>query len=327
MITLYAGTPRGLRRSSNTLATGLASDIIWIDLLNPTAEEERGIEELLGLDVPTREEMQEIEISSRLYIEGNAQYMTASLICRAETDNPQTTPVTFILAGGRLLTVRYEDPRPFQTFPLQVERHGEASSSALDVLLGLLEAVVDRTADILERVQGDVDKVSSQIFAPSEGKSPSTERSNRYRTILRSVGRSQLLTLKARESLVSIGRVVGFLGRPSDPKPSKPEAARLKTLQRDVGSLSDHATHLAQTITFLLEATLGLINIQQNEIIKIFSIAAVVFLPPTLVASIYGMNFRYMPELSWIFGYPLALGLLVLAGLLPYWYFKRRGWL
>jgi magnesium transporter len=327
MITLYSGTPKGLRRSSNTLATGLAADIIWIDLLNPTTEEEHGIEDLLGVDVPTREEMQEIEISSRLYIEGNAQYMTASLICRAETDSPQTTAVTFILAGGRLVTLRYEDPRPFQTFPLQVERHGEASSSALDVLLGLLEAIVDRTADILERVQGEVDSVSTQIFTPPEGKRHARESGTRYRNILRAEGRNQLLTLKARESLVSIGRVVTFLGRPSDFKPSKPEAARLKTLSRDLESLSDHATHLAQTITFLLEATLGLLNIEQNEIIKIFSIAAVVFLPPTLIASIEGMNFHHMPELSWTFGYPLGLLALVVSGFLPYWYFKRRGWL
>ncbi len=241
---------------------------------------------------PTREEMQEIEISSRLYIEGNAQYMTASLICRAETDSPQTTPVTFILAGGRLVTLRYEDPRPFQTFPLQVERHGEATSSALDVLLGLLEAIVDRTADILERVQGEVDSVSTQIFSPTQGKAHSKESGTRYRAILQAEGRNQLLTLKARESLVSIGRVVTFLGRPTEFKPSKLEAARLKTLSRDLESLSDHATHLAQTITFLLEATLGILNIEQNEIIKIFSIAAVVFLPPTLIASIEGMNFR-----------------------------------
>lgn len=327
MITLYAGTPKGLRRSSNTLATGLAADIIWIDLFNPTTEEEHAVEDLLGIDVPTQEEMQEIEISSRLYIERNAQYMTAVLICRAETDNPQTTPVTFILAGGRLLTVRYEDTRPFQTFPLQAERHKEASSSALDVLLGLLEAIVDRTADILERVQDKVDSVSTQIFAPTQATTRARESSTRYRAILNSEGRSQLLTLKVRESLVSIGRVVTFLGRPTDVKPSKPEAARLKTLARDLESLSDHASHLAQTITFLLEATLGLLNIEQNAIIKIFSIAAVVFLPPTLIASIEGMNFRYMPELAFPLGYPLALLILVISAFLPYWYFKRRGWL
>lgn len=326
MITVYTRTSLGLRTVQGGFFDGLKTDMIWIDLFRPTPDEERAVETALLIEVPTREELQEIELSSRLYTEGDAVFLTATLLYNADDQYPHTTPVTFILTNDRLVTVRYEDPGPFRSFRYSAERHAELCLSGNDALLGLLDAVIERTADILERVQADVDRVSLELFSHGDGHVRPNESSSLYREILRREGRSQLFTLKIHESLGSVGRMVTFLSRPSDTKPSKTVTQRFKTLTRDIDSLSEHATHLAQTLAFLQDATLGLINIEQNEIIKIFSIAAVVLLPPTLVASIYGMNFHFIPELSWAFGYPFALALMFAAAYLPYWYFKRRGW-
>lgn len=327
MIKLYARTPQGLRKSEDSLLAPLAPYMVWIDLLRPTVDEERLVEVATEVDIPTREELEEIEISSRLFTEDNANYMTATVLYHADSDHPQTTSITFILTDRLLITVRYEEPRPFLTFPVQAERHPEFCTTPRELLISLLEAVVDRTADILEHVQADVDDVSQEIFVrPEDNRRPDVS-SNRYREILRRAGRSQLLTLKITESLVSIERIVTFLGRVgAEAKLPKNVSARLKTLARDTQALSEHATHVAQTIAFQLDATLGLINIEQNGIIKIFSIAAVVFLPPTMIASIYGMNFVDIPELHWWFGYPLALLAMLASAVLPFWYLKKKGW-
>lgn len=301
----------------------IPEDAVWIDCLEPTKEEERFVDEALGLDVPTEEEMQEIEVSSRLYQEGTALYMTATMLTRADTTNPESVPVTFVLTGHRLLTLRYAEPLPFRVYAAKVRRHQMPCATGEDVLAGLLDAIVDRVADILERVQTELDNMSREIFVrePGFGKV-------RFDDVLRRVGRSHSLNSQARESLVSLARLIGFLGRPADDnKLPKSVNRNFKTISRDVASLSDHASFLANNINFLLDATLGLINSEQNGIIKIFSVAAVVFLPPTLIASMYGMNFKFMPELDWMFGYPMALCLMVFSAVLPYYFFKRRGWL
>lgn len=181
---------------------------------------------------------------------------------------------------------------------------------------------MDRLADILERVQRDMDKLSLEVFSAGNGR-----RDMDFEDVLRKIGRAQGLTSRARESLVSIGRLVSFLSRPGEGTLDEPSGRSLMTLSSDVVSLSDHASFLAGSINFQLDATLGLINIEQNAIIKIVSVAAVVFLPPTLIASIYGMNFDFMPELKWPMGYPFAGLLMILSAVGPYWYFKRRGWL
>ena len=186
------------------------------------------------------------------------------------------------------------------------------------MLAGLLDAIIDRVADVLERVQHDMNQVSRTIFSRQKID---------YEEVLRTIGLAEGLTSRSRESLVSIGRVLSFLSRPSEVKPNKALARSLKTLSRDVLALSDHSNFLANNITFLLNAMLGMSNIEQTDIIKIFSVMSVLFLPPTLIASVYGMNFQFMPELGWPFGYPLSLAMMVLSGLLPYLYFKRRGWL
>jgi magnesium transporter len=322
MILAYSSRNGTLRLVSLAVDQALPEDVIWIDVLDPTAEEENSVESMLGLDVPNREEMQEIEVSSRLYQEAGAFFMTATLIAGSDTDSPTSVPITFVLAGHRLVTLRYADPQPFRAFAAQVQRQGAPCSTGEAVLVDLLDVVVDRLADILERVQRDMDQLSLEVFGAGNG-GPDVD----FKVVLRKIGRAQGLTSRARESLVSIGRLVTFLSRPGEGTLDRTSGRSLKTLSRDVVSLSDHASFLASGINFQLDATLGLINIEQNTIIKIFSVAATVFLPPTLIASIYGMNFDFMPELRWPGGYPFAILLMILSAILPYWYFKRRGWL
>jgi len=299
--------------------------VIWIDLISPTPEEETAFENRLAVDIPTREEMQEIEVSSRLYYEEGAAFMTATLPARTDSDDLQMGPVTFVLAQQRLITVRYHEPRAFNTFPQRAERVSLGCTDGEAVLIALLEAIVDRLADILERAQRDVDAISHDIFQHEPQTSGAKQDLNK---MLQLIGRKGDLSSNLRDCLVSMQRVAGFFGQMTAQRTSDKELrGRVKTLGRDILSLTDHSSFLSQKITFLLDATLGMINIEQSNIIKIFSIAAGVFLPPTLIASIYGMNFVYMPELEWVLGYPFAFVLMLLSAIVPYWFFKRRGWL
>jgi magnesium transporter len=258
-------------------------------------------------------------------VENGARYMTATLMCQSETAAPRTTAVTFILAGHRLITVRYDEPRPFAIVGNRLARLCPANATGETVMMELLDAIIDRAADILEKIGSDVDQISGDIFEPERLKA---ERSLSYNDILREIGRKGDLTSKVRESLVSINRLLLYLANEADAmKWAKDQRVVLKGMQRDVLSLSDHSTYLSNKITFLLDAMLGVVSLQQNNIIKIFSVAAVVLMPPTLVASIYGMNFKHIPELEWEFGYPLAIVLMLFAAVLPYLFFKWRKWL
>jgi magnesium transporter len=325
MLSVYVQRGASLQRVPVEHGSELPETAIWIDLVSPDQQEDRLVERLLGIDVPSREEMQEIEVSSRLYVENGARYMTATLMCHSDTATPRLTPVTFILAGGKLVTVRYDEPRPFAIVSAKLARSCPNHVTGESVLMDLLDAVVDRNADILEKTAAEVEMVSHQIFEPTERRA---NRSRTYNHILRTIGRKGDIESKVRESLVSIGRLVVFLANEADAmRWPKELRAQLKVMQRDVGSLADHATYLSNKITFLLDAMLGMVSIEQNNIIKIFSVAAVALMPPTLIASVYGMNFKHMPELDWRFGYPIALALMLVAAVLPYLFFKWKKWL
>jgi magnesium transporter len=298
---------------------------VWFDLVSPTVAEDKLLERHLGIAVPTREEMQEIEVTSRLYVENGARYMTATLMCQSDTDTPKTTAVTFILSGHRLVTVRYDEPRPFTLVGNKLCRTAPAGATGETVLMELLDAVVDRAADILERIGVNVDQVSHDIFEPQQS---GTSSARNYRNILKAIGRRGDLTSKVRESLVSIGRVLSYLANEADSmKWAKETRGELRGMQRDVQSLSDHAAYLSNKITFLLDAMLGVVNLEQNNIIKLFSVVAVVFMPPTLIASVYGMNFKFMPELQWEYGYLMAVVMMVIAAIGPLAYFRWKKWL
>jgi len=297
--------------------------VVWFDLLSPDEDEERRVERLVGADVPTLAEMAEIEDSSRLYVDGGATFLTATLATRADTGHPVAAPVTFILVGHRLVTVRYDTPRAFETFPQRAERFDLGCNDGDSVLLALLDAIVERLADILEVTGAKIESLSREIFGNGAAKSTQD-----FNDVLRSVGSHADVISHVLASLVTLERLVAFLSAARGvPIADKGSRTRLKSLSRDTRFLAEHANFLSQKITFLLDATLGMISIQQNAIIKIFSVAAVIFLPPTLVASIYGMNFADMPELNWAFGYPMAILLMIGSAVGSYWVFKSRGWL
>jgi magnesium transporter len=298
----------------------------WIDLCEPTREEEKLVERVLGLDVPTREEMKEIEPSSRLFERGDAIYMTLSTLYGIEEGQPAAEPIAFVLAPNRLVTVRYTRPKPFRMFAEHVMREPQLAGDALTVLVRLLDTIIDRLADELEEAGTEIERISDQIFRRDETKSRRIP-AVRLEALLTRIGRSQSLLARIRETAVSSSRVIGFLAASARLRANAAEREHVLSLGADVGSLIDHSAFLATTLTFLLDASLGLISVEQNAALKVFSVAAVIFLPPTLVAGIYGMNFEHMPELKWLAGYPWALGLILLSAILPYWFFKRRGWL
>jgi magnesium transporter len=292
-------------------------DVVWIDLLKPTREEELAVEAALGVNLPTREEMAALEPSSRLYQEGGATFMTATLLARSHENKPFGTPVTFVLVKGLLVTLRYEDLRAFTVFSGRALE--EEKTTGVETLLGLLDAVIERLAQVLDDTGHSVETASIAIFdRPPAGN---------FRPLMTSLAQAQSVTALARASLVSVGRMLGFAFLAHEVSTQPVCRAHLETLQRDVQSLTEHASHQSAHVAFLLDAALGLINIEQNGIIKFFSVVAVVFMPPTLVASIYGMNFDVMPELHWMLGYPMAIVMMFVAAILPVLWFKKRGWL
>ena len=297
----------------------LADDAVWIELVDPTRAEEVAVEKSIGLLLPTREEMAEIEASSRLYQEDGGTFMTATVLVNADGDLPTAAPVTFVLTGDRLVTIRYVEPKAFKVFAAQAERQPSLCPGGAQTFLGLLDAIVDRTADIIERTASEVETQSRIIFSRPRGAA--------FEAILNRLGRAQNVNAKARDSLISLARLLSFAVLAEQFVGDKELRDHLKSLQRDVQSITDHSGFLSGNITFLLDAALGLINIEQNSIFKIFSVFSVMFLPPTLVAGIYGMNFDHMPELKWMHGYPFAIVLMLVAALGPLMWFKRRGWL
>lgn len=315
----YVRDGGGLRPET---AAGAAEAAVWTDLEEPEADMLARLSAQYGMQLPTREDQEEIEHSSRLYLDNGVPVMTVLLPSRADKDDMRIGPVSFVLLPDRLVTIRHHDPRPFATFPGRAGHasHGAATPEA--VLIGLLEEIIDRLADITEQSGREIDRTAKRIFGPE------TLRTEQFRTALREIGRSDGRVMQLRESLMTIERMLGFLGPAMDGrKTGRPLRATLKSQYRDVRTVAEQAGYLQQKTAFMLDAALGLINIEQNAIIKIFSVAAVAFLPPTLVASIYGMNFARMPELQWPLGYPLAVAAMVLSAAVPLWFFRRRGWL
>jgi magnesium transporter len=302
----------------------LMPGIVWIDLLNPSPAETAFVERSTGLRLPSIADLSEIESSSRLRAQHGVLYLSAPLVHRAIADDPQTTPVGFVLGPERLVTVRFEELTAFTTF-------GQAApGNAAEAFVGLVEAIVDRNADVLEHIAAELDTLSHRLFrsGPIEGgkRRPPAHEAADLRVILRRVGASGDLASKIRDGLLGIGRMVPYvesLGAAWLPEAVKP---RLETVRHDLHSLSDYDVHLVNKVQLLLDATLGLINVEQNNIIKVLTIVSVVGVPPTLVASMYGMNFKGMPELSWAWGYPYALALILISAVGPLLWFKWRGW-
>lgn len=304
-----------------------ASELTWVDLFEPTADEIKSVEKIFAIELPTWEEMREIESTSRLYTENDCRFMTAPIMVRTDTDMPTAAEITFILTPCSLITIRRSEPIPFKNVIKNLQKKSPIHYHA--VFFGLMEGIVDRQADFLEKIGRENDELSHLIFTPE----PLIQHGeSKFQDIICQLGRNGELIAREQECIVSLLRLMQYAGQgdfeegqfPPDRKLFYPRA---KPVMKDLKSLSEYSVFLSNKVNFMLDATLGLINIQQNAIVKIFSVAAVIFLPPTLVASIYGMNFKYMPELENDLGYPFALLLMVLSVVFPFLFCRKKGWL
>lgn len=324
---LKAYRSRGTQLEAMDLQSSHLGEALWIDLEAPTRAEEDLVEVALGIGIPTHEDMQEIEVSSRYYREGAAHFLTVQVLATQSERETEIGPVTFVLLPDRLVSVHYHHPGSFTYFADWAARHDQPLANGVDALLGLLEAVVDRLADILEGEARKLDALSKAIFAAHRP----AGRSETLGVVLQRIGRVEDLNGKARESLATLQRLVGYLSLGSGGAGplilTEVGGRTARTMAEDIRSLREVAATQAEKTRFLLDATLGVINIRQSDIIKIFSVVAFVFLPPTLIASSYGMNFKGMPELSWTWGYPMALGLMALSAFVPWAIFRWKKWL
>lgn len=314
------------RLTACIMGNAASSVPVWVDLVNPTKDEETAVEAMLRIDIPTREEMQEIELSSRLYQEGGAVFLTAIIMARPSADEGVNEPVTFVLAGETLVTIRYHEPRAMTLFAERAQKQVLNLRSGGGVLIVLLEVLIDRLADILEGERRRLDTLSAEIFAKGDAAGKHRGGAD-LASVLNRIGLAEDLNGKAAESLRSIERLLGFATAPAAAFPAfeSGDRARIRTMQRDLRSLNEYAVTQGQKVQFLLDASLGLINIKQAQVVQIFTVIAFVLMPPTLIASIYGMNFEVMPELQWRWGYPAALGGMLVSAVAPYLLFKAKG--
>jgi magnesium transporter len=294
----------------------LPQNPIWVDLISPSTETRRRIEATYHIELPDEDEIREIEATSRFFLDEDGMHIH-SLYLQDFEETPESVTVAFILKKGCLYTYRAQKLATFRLFRLATRRRPELARNATCILLTLFENKIDHLADVLESTYSGLNDVSQSVLGQQEDESMEEQ--------LEAIAKFEDITGKARLSLLDAQRAVSFIQRNSRLDAEAVEQSH--DLMRDIDSLLQHTSFLFNKVNFLMDAVQGFINIEQNQIIKIFSIAAVVFLPPTMVASIYGMNFHIMPELSWEFGYPMALLLILLSGIAPYWYFKRRGWL
>jgi magnesium transporter len=326
MLTIHPQPP-GTSLPAGTLPAELPSGAVWLDLFNGTDMEKAFVERTTGMRVPSLEGLREIESSSRLVADGDVLYLSTPIISRGERASPVVSPLGLVLSPRHLLTVRFAPIGSFDTFAKQFGTGSDASCS-FGAFVGLLEAVVDRIADALERIRGQLDEISHAAFEADEPKRREPARIDAaLRRALRSIGRMGEQTSNVRDTLLGVERIAPFVVEAAKEWIPPEYLPRVRTLQQDIASLNDYDAQIANKVQFLLDATLGFINIEQNNTIKILTVVSLVGIPPTLVAGIYGMNFKFMPELDWAFGYPFGLCLIVLSAILPLLLFKLRGWL
>ena len=293
---------------------------VWIDLYRPQPDQAARIEEL-GIDVPTLADMEEIEISNRIYRDGTTDYMTVVMTGLTPEKESVLFPVAFILTPERLVTVRYHAPRPLETFPDHADKTGIGCQKPDQVFLGLVQEIISRQADHLEGVGKSLDEVTRGVF----GKTKQTD--ELLELALEQAGRDGELIGRLRLGLLTLERALSHFSQERGTSKANGLKSHIKTLERDIHALGVHADFLSARLGHITDVTLGLVNLSQNQTVRIVSVVAVLFLPPTLIASIYGMNFHAMPELDQPWGYPVALALMLASALGTWAFFKWRRWL
>jgi magnesium transporter len=309
--------------------TGAASltRAIWIDMLSPTPEERAMVETAVGLELPTEAEIAEIESSSRVSIENGVVYLSMPLLTQVDTD-PNSASIGYVLSKNHLVTIRFRTSRVFDHYAARLPRTDMSDQCGARILVGVLEAIVDRLADVMELSRNELDSVSRRIFhGNADGPHRPTAEDRALRATLRTLGRVGDLVSKVRDSLLGIRRIASYLAQVEKEMFAPDLRTRLKTLRQDIGSLTDYDLHLTNKTQFLLDATLGFINIAQNNIMKVFTITSVLGIPPVLLAGMWGMNFKNMPELDWAYGYPMAIVAIIVSAVAPLYWFRKRGWI
>ncbi|MDF3607408.1 magnesium transporter CorA family protein [Paracoccus sp. DMF-8] len=318
MLTAYLASDHGLSLLPEGARLRTAA---WIDALQPSPDDIAALARL-GVDVPTLADMEEIEVSNRLYTENGMAYMTGVLPVPDGAGRVNTSPVAFILDENRLVTVRHHSPRPFETFPARADRSSCGASDPERIFLGLVEEIVGRLADMLETVGAILDQASAEVLGPDESTAA------KLRALLVRIGQAAEKNSRVRLCLMTLERMLAY-HQSLTPKHSN--AARLRgtveAIHRDIHALEVHSDFLSSRVSLSVDATLGMINLQQNTTSKALSVVAALFLPPTLIASTYGMNFQSMPELTSAWGYPAVLACMVLSSVVTYLLFRWRNWL
>ena len=323
LLTIYRDSGGWLQSSH---AAKLPDDVIWIDLLNPSDDEKALVERHTGLRVPSKEALSEIESTSRLIADHGVIYLSTPLVAQGDTADYYLSPAGFILSSRLLITVRFAELSIFNVVAAKV-RADESIRSGAGVFTTLMEALVDRGADVLERLAEELNRLSKSVFRGKAGKARHTARSTAaLRHALTAIGTIGDRSSQARDVFLGVDRIVPFVVG-LKPDWIIPEFEhRLAAITKDVASLNAYEEHLANKVQFLLDAVLGYITIEQNDLFKILTIVSVVGIPPTLMAGVWGMNFKSMPELNWVWGYPFAWAIIVLSAVIPVIWFKWRGW-
>ena len=314
-----------------SIGAELPGEIIWIDLINPSDEEKQFVESRLKIRVPSEHSLSEIEASSRLIFDHDTLYLSSPAVRLDEYKEAQLTSVGFVIGRQVLVTVRFSPLSPFDTVAKQMQADGDPKDSGLHngmcVFTSILEAMVDRGADAMEHLGATADELSRAVFKGGLVRSKRPVRSSRQmREALENVGALAERLAKSRDVLLNVGRIASYAGEVGRDLITPASKRRLDAVSKDVASLTDYESRLSDKIQLLLDAVLGFINIQQNDLFKILTIVSVVGVPPTILVGVWGMNFKAMPELSWTLGYPLALIAIVASGVLPLLWFKWRGW-
>jgi magnesium transporter len=300
---------------------GDLASAVWIDLFDPTPEESKRVQEATGLRVPNQNQVSEIESTSRLSFENGAYYVSAPLVVSRPDGDHELASVGFVVSSKVLLTVRFAEHPAFDT--AHDSCHTDPTKSAEESFLRIIETIVDRAADKLEHSSAECDDLARTAF---KGQGTRKTAATNLSVALRRVGEVSERASRIRDGLLGLGRIAAYVMESGIEGAPVISPTRMKSIRADVASLTEYEGHLSGRIQFLLDATLGFINIEQNEIVKTLTIASVVGIPPVLIAGIYGMNFHFMPELEWRLGYPMAIVLIIVSALIPYFWFKKRGW-
>ena len=301
------------------------SNATWIDLCDATEEERSRVGRATGLRVPDQAEVREIETTSRVYTENNALYLSTPIPASPDASEPLSA-VGFVLTQRVLISVRFSENPVFESLYKGCE--GNLSRSACDIFMRIMEALVDRAADTLEHCSQQLDELSHRAFHTERQQRRALKTvSEKLRATLRKLGQIGDHISQIRDTLLGLGRIAAFVCETGNTVLAAEERPRLMAVRSDISSLNDYQQHISGKVQFLLDATLGFISIEQNDVVKALTIVSVVGVPPVLVGGIYGMNFEHMPELHWAFGYPFALLLMLVTGLLPLAWFKWRGWM